>query len=65
MAHGPESTIYRDETGFDDAFKVEIDFAQMKFIQELKTSEASAIFHVNYNDEPRVLKVACLLVCQI
>ncbi|KAB8278695.1 hypothetical protein BDV30DRAFT_233656 [Aspergillus minisclerotigenes] len=57
MAHGPEGTIYRDEEGFDDILKIDINFTQMKIIKELKKSETSSIFHVNYNDEPRVFKV--------
>lgn len=65
MARGPEGTIYRDETGFDDELKIEIDFTQMKFIQELKNSEASSIFHVEYNGEPRVLKVVCSFIWHI
>lgn len=65
MARGPEGTIYRDEAGFDDTFKIEINFAQMRFVQELKTSKASSIFHVVYNDKPRVLKVVCLLIWHI
>ncbi|OOO15025.1 hypothetical protein AFCA_009345 [Aspergillus flavus] len=57
MAHGPEGTIYRDEEGFDDTLKIDINFAQMKLIRKLKTSRTSSIFHVNYNGEPRVFKV--------
>jgi hypothetical protein len=56
---GPENTIYRDETGFDENFKIDIDFAEMELIAVLKESEASSIFHVNYNGGPRVLKVVC------
>lgn len=65
MARGPEGTIYRDEAGFDDELKIEIDFIQMKFIQELKTLEESSIFYVDYNGEPRVLKVVCSLIWYI
>ncbi|OJD21069.1 hypothetical protein ACJ73_07592 [Blastomyces percursus] len=54
---GPENTIYRDETGFDENFKIAIDFAEMELIAILKESETSSIFHVNYNGKPRVLKV--------
>ncbi|KAE8330925.1 hypothetical protein BDV39DRAFT_201520 [Aspergillus sergii] len=57
MAHGPEGTVYRDEEGFNDTLKIDINFTQMKLIKELKNSEISSIFHVNYNDEPRVFKV--------
>ncbi|EER45817.1 conserved hypothetical protein [Histoplasma capsulatum H143] len=54
---GKEDTIYRDEAGFDDNFKLNIDFAKMEFEETLNVSEASSIFHVNYCGEPRVLKV--------
>ncbi|KKZ63789.1 hypothetical protein EMCG_01893 [[Emmonsia] crescens] len=52
-----EDTIYRDETGFDDKFKIHIDFARVEFVETLKDSEASSIFHVNYYGKPRALKV--------
>ncbi|KAK2758953.1 hypothetical protein FQN54_003051 [Arachnomyces sp. PD_36] len=53
---GPENTIYRDETGLDPSFEITIDFTKVEFISLLKESEASSIFHVNYHDEPRVIK---------
>ncbi|KAI1923304.1 hypothetical protein LOZ52_001046 [Ophidiomyces ophidiicola] len=49
-------TIYCDEAGFD-AFKILIDPRNLEFVECLKTSEASSIFHVNYSYKPRVLKV--------
>ncbi|KAL2374835.1 hypothetical protein BDBG_03331 [Blastomyces gilchristii SLH14081] len=52
-----EGTIYRDEAGFDDNFKLDINFAKMEFEETLNVSEASSIFHVNYCGKPRVLKV--------
>ncbi|PGH30701.1 hypothetical protein GX50_06514 [[Emmonsia] crescens] len=54
---GKEDTIYRDEIGFDDHFKLDINFAKMEFKKTLNVSEASSIFHVNYCGKPRVLKV--------
>ncbi|KAK2834926.1 hypothetical protein FQN49_006774 [Arthroderma sp. PD_2] len=54
---GPEGTIYAKENGFDPNLKVEIDPTKIEFIKELKASEASSIFHVNYHGKPRVLKV--------
>ncbi|KAK2807535.1 hypothetical protein FQN50_005403 [Emmonsiellopsis sp. PD_5] len=57
MAIGPAGTIYRDETGFNEDLRIEIDLAKMTFIKELHASEASSIFHVNYDGKPRVLKV--------
>ncbi|PGH31336.1 hypothetical protein GX50_05875 [[Emmonsia] crescens] len=57
MPLGPENTIYRDETGFDENLKIVINFAEMELIAVLKKSEVSCIFHVNYIGEPRVLKV--------
>lgn len=56
--HGPEGTIYEEE-GFNDNLKIEIEPTKIKFIKELKESEASSIFYVNYDSEPRVLKVVC------
>ncbi|OJD13308.1 hypothetical protein AJ78_06232 [Emergomyces pasteurianus Ep9510] len=44
-------------TGFNEHLRIEIDLAKMKFIDELKASEASSIFHANYNGEPHLLKV--------
>ncbi|PGH29268.1 hypothetical protein GX50_07983 [[Emmonsia] crescens] len=52
-----EDTIYRDETGFDDNFKLSINFANMEFEEILNVSDASSIFYVNYCGKPRVLKV--------
>ncbi|OJD12016.1 hypothetical protein AJ78_07333 [Emergomyces pasteurianus Ep9510] len=57
MATGPAETIYRNETEFDDEFKIDIDPSRMSIIKELKASKASSIFYVNYNGKPRVLKV--------
>ncbi|EDN07417.1 predicted protein [Histoplasma mississippiense (nom. inval.)] len=56
LPRGPEGTIY-EASGFDDDLRIEIDPTKIKFIKELKTSEASSIFHVNYDGMPRVLKV--------
>ncbi|EFR01074.1 hypothetical protein MGYG_04077 [Nannizzia gypsea CBS 118893] len=49
-------TIYRDETGFDDSLKINIDFEKVEFVETLRSSEASSIFHVNYYGKARVLK---------
>ncbi|OJD10962.1 hypothetical protein AJ78_08162 [Emergomyces pasteurianus Ep9510] len=54
---GKEDTIYRDEAGFDDNFKLDIDFAKVEFEETLNVSEASSIFHISYCGKPRVLKV--------
>lgn len=59
MAIGPAGSIYQEETGFNKDLKIEIDPLKTKFIRELKASETSSIFHVNYNGKPRVLKVVC------
>jgi hypothetical protein len=59
--HGPEGTIYEQEKGFDLALRIEINPTKIKFIQELKRSGASSIFHVNYYGKSRVLKVVCAL----
>ncbi|EER41393.1 conserved hypothetical protein [Histoplasma capsulatum H143] len=56
LPRGPEGTIY-EASGFDDDLRIEINPTKIKFIKELKTSEASSIFHVNYDGMPRVLKV--------
>ncbi|OAT12442.1 hypothetical protein BDBG_07780 [Blastomyces gilchristii SLH14081] len=56
LPRGPEGTIY-EASGFDDDLRIEIDPTKIKFIKELKTSEVSSIFHVNYDGMPRVLKV--------
>lgn len=53
---GPEGTIYEKEKGFNDSLRIEVDPTKTKFIKDLKESETSSIFHVNYNGEPRVLK---------
>lgn len=60
-----EDTIYRDEAGFDNNFKLNINFAEMEFEETLNVSEASSIFRVNYYGKPRVLKVvrAVILAC--
>lgn len=58
---GPEGTIYEKEKGFDDSLRIEINPTKISFIKELKSSEASSIFHVDYEDKPRVLKVVCIL----
>jgi hypothetical protein len=58
---GSEGTMYEKEKGFDDNLKIEIDPTKIKFIEELKRSEASSIFRVNYDGKPRVLKVVCVL----
>ncbi|EFW13358.1 conserved hypothetical protein [Coccidioides posadasii str. Silveira] len=50
-------TIYRDERGFDDSLKINIDFEKVEFVKTLRSSEASSIFHINYYGEARVLKV--------
>ncbi|EER37896.1 conserved hypothetical protein [Histoplasma capsulatum H143] len=52
-----EDSIYRDETGFDESFRIDVDFSKLELVERLKDSEASSIFHVNYCGEPRVLKV--------
>ncbi|KJF61425.1 uncharacterized protein CIMG_11033 [Coccidioides immitis RS] len=57
LPRGPEGTIYEKEKGFDDNLRIEIDPTKIKFIKELKGSEASSIFHVKYDGNPRVLKV--------
>ncbi|OJD24729.1 hypothetical protein ACJ73_03908 [Blastomyces percursus] len=54
---GKEDTIYRNEAGFDDNFKLDINFAKMEFEETLNVSEASSIFRVNYCGKPRVLKM--------
>ncbi|KAE8153530.1 hypothetical protein BDV25DRAFT_127189 [Aspergillus avenaceus] len=54
---GPEGTIYEKEQGFDSTLRIDIDPAKLAFIQTLKKSEASSIFHVTYEGEHRVLKV--------
>ena len=59
MPLGPEGTIYKEEKGFDSALRIDIDPVKIGFIAELKISEASSIFHVNYDGNPRVLKVVC------
>jgi hypothetical protein len=56
---GTEGTIYEKEKGFDWSLTIDIDPKEIEFISELKRSEASSIFHVNYNGKPRVLKVVC------
>ncbi|EEP81146.1 predicted protein [Uncinocarpus reesii 1704] len=57
LPRSPKGTIYETEKGFDASLMIEVDPIKIKFIGELKTSEASSIFHVNYNGKPRVLKV--------
>ncbi|OAX83677.1 hypothetical protein ACJ72_01966 [Emergomyces africanus] len=57
MAIGSAGSIYQKKTGFNKDLKIEIDPLKMKFIRELKASETSSIFHVNYNDKLHVLKV--------
>nr|KMM69768.1 hypothetical protein CPAG_06082 [Coccidioides posadasii RMSCC 3488] len=57
LPRGPEGTIYEKEGGLNDNLRIEIDPTRIKFIKELKKSEASSIFYVNYNGKPRVLKV--------
>lgn len=59
---GKEDSIYRDEIGFDECFKIDIDFTKVEFKETLKTSEASSIFYINYCGEPRVLKVVCVFL---
>ncbi|KKZ67226.1 hypothetical protein EMCG_07076 [[Emmonsia] crescens] len=54
---GKEGTIYCDEAGFDDNFKLNINFVKIEFEETLNISEVSSIFHVNYCGKPRVLKV--------
>ncbi|EGE84984.2 hypothetical protein BDDG_07929 [Blastomyces dermatitidis ATCC 18188] len=54
-------TIYREETGFDENLKIDINFAEMELIAVLKKSEVSWIFHVNYFGKPWALKVAILI----
>jgi hypothetical protein len=61
LPRGPEGTIYEREKEFDDNLRIEIDPTKIEFINELKRSEASSIFHVNYDGKPRVLKVVCAL----
>ncbi|OAT10611.1 hypothetical protein BDBG_06429 [Blastomyces gilchristii SLH14081] len=56
LPRGPEGTIY-EASGFNNNLRIEINPTKIKFIKELKTSEALLIFHVNYDDMPRVLKV--------
>ena len=57
-----EDTIYRDEAGFDDHFKIDVDFAKMEFKETLNISEASSIFYVSYYGKPRILKVVCAFI---
>ncbi|EEH19928.2 hypothetical protein PABG_02187 [Paracoccidioides brasiliensis Pb03] len=57
LLRGPEGTIYEKEKGFDANLRIEIDPTKIRFIKELKRSEASSIFHVNYDGKPLVLKV--------
>ncbi|KAK2736639.1 hypothetical protein FQN55_001585 [Onygenales sp. PD_40] len=57
VSRGPEGTIYETEKGFDDNPSINIDPAKVRFIVELKRSEASSIFPVNYDQNPRVLKI--------
>jgi hypothetical protein len=59
LALGPEGTIYEKEKGFDDNLRIEIEPTKIQFIKELKRSDASSIFHVNYDGNLRVLKVVC------
>ncbi|PGH07421.1 hypothetical protein GX51_01720 [Blastomyces parvus] len=51
LLRGPEGTIY-EASVFDDNFRIEIDPTKIKFIKELKTSEASSIFHFHNNEDP-------------
>lgn len=60
MTTGPAGTIYRDETGFDEDLKIEIEPAKTTIIEELRATETSSVFHINYDGEPRVLKVVKL-----
>ncbi|RMJ22989.1 hypothetical protein PHISP_06129 [Aspergillus sp. HF37] len=53
----PEGTIYEKEKELNDDLRIEVDPTKLKFIKKLKESETSSIFHVNYDGEPRVLKV--------
>ncbi|PGH09398.1 hypothetical protein AJ79_05710 [Helicocarpus griseus UAMH5409] len=53
---GKEDTIYRDEAGFDDNFKLDIDFTKVEFKDTLNISKASSIFLVDYCGKPRVLE---------
>lgn len=61
LPRGPEGTIY-EASRFDDNLRIEINPTKIKFTKVLKTSEASSIFHVNYDGMPRVLKVVCTLI---
>lgn len=56
---GNEDTVYHSEGGFDDSFKIDINFTKMAFEETLIVSEASSIFRVNYCGNPWVLKVVC------
>lgn len=62
LPRGPKGTIYEKEKGFDDNLRIEINSTKIKFIKDLKSSETSSIFHVNYDDKSRVLKVVCVLI---
>ncbi|KMP10195.1 hypothetical protein CIRG_09876 [Coccidioides immitis RMSCC 2394] len=49
------NTIY-GETGFD-SFKINIDFEKVEFVETLRSSEASSLFHISYCGKVRVLKI--------
>lgn len=54
---GPEKSIYRNEKGLDDVFKIKIDPPELTFVKLLNASPASSIFQVTYCGKPRALKV--------
>ncbi|OJD11089.1 hypothetical protein AJ78_08074 [Emergomyces pasteurianus Ep9510] len=52
-----DDTIYRDETGFDNSFRIHIDFARVEFVETLKESGTLSIFYINYYKKSQILKV--------
>lgn len=59
--HGPEGTIYEKEKELSESLRIEVDPKKIKFIKELSESRTSSIFYVNYDNEPRALKVVSVL----
>jgi hypothetical protein len=58
---GPEGTIYEKEKELSESLRIEVDPNKTKFIKELSVSRTSSIFYVNYDNEPRALKVVSVL----
>ncbi|EER39351.1 conserved hypothetical protein [Histoplasma capsulatum H143] len=54
---GNEDTVYHSKGGFDDSFKIDINFTKMVFEETLNVSETPSNFRVNYCGNPWVLKV--------